>query len=227
MPGKGKKNGSKAASGEHNGMKTYADKYAPTTWGRPGVFDVTVPSGQLVQVQRLGPTALVKSGLLSKVDILSGIVESEHIGRVSGRNVGEDGKKLNKAERKAREEAEQRENVRKLAEDPKQLLEAMAMMDEITCLVVLQPKITPVPVPREPTEQDLEDYPDLETDDEGLWIPPRKPGLIYVDTVDDEDKIFLFQYVMGGSDDLKSFRTKLDEGMADLEPGEDVQDATE
>lgn len=75
--------------------------------------------------------------------------------------------------------------------DEKMLQDIMDMYDTVVVECVVQPKVTAVP-----------------TDDEGNALPydQREEGLLYVDEVDFEDKVFLFQWVVGGTKDLEQFR---------------------
>ena len=66
-------------------------------------------------------------------------------------------------------------------------------------------------------------------DDEGKLIPmkDRDPDVVYTDRVLEEDKIFIFQYVSGGSSDLSRFRETIGDALADLSNGQGVQAAPE
>lgn len=203
-------------------------RYEATVWGTNVVlFDVQLPSGQMCQAKRIGPTELVKGGLLSRVDILSSIVQTEHIDRVAGRTDAD----LSEDEKDAKRNAE----LVTLMNDPDKLLAAMGMIDDITCMTVVQPKVNPVPLPRKATAEDLIEYaneakyqapiPDMEIGEE--FTPPRLIGHVYVDSVPEDDKMFLFQWTLGGSNDLAQFREGLGQRMdalsalqADVVPSE-------
>jgi len=68
--------------------------------------------------------------------------------------------------------------------DPKKFDDLMTMMDKIVCHIVLEPQIL-----RTPNDQ-----------------TNRKNGVIYADMVDLEDKLFIFQFAVGGTEDLEQFR---------------------
>lgn len=211
MPGKDKKKKTK-------GRRRPISPYAATAWGQSagdGLHDITVPSGQLVQVQRVGPTELIKLGLLEQVDVLGALVQTEHVDRVTGR--GKPPKKAKDAD------AERAEQMKTLMSDPAKLLSAVELIDKVICYVVVQPKVHAVPVQRAATAEDVAEYDDLELGEE--FIPPRIPkGAVYIDTVELEDKMFIFQYVAGGTSDLESFRTQSDSAVASLELVKDVPD---
>jgi hypothetical protein len=44
----------------------------------------------------------------------------------------------------------------------------------------------------------------------------REEGAIYTDMIDETDKIFIFSFAMGGTEDLATFREKRDATMAAL-----------
>lgn len=70
-------------------------------------------------------------------------------------------------------------------------------VDKIVCFAVVQPPIKRVP------------------DDVTL----REPRVIYADMVDLVDKMFIFNFVVGGTRDLESFRNQFNELLGDVESG--------
>lgn len=72
-----------------------------------------------------------------------------------------------------------------------------SMVDAVVCQVSVEPPVHPVP------------------DDED----DRDDGLLYVDEVDDEDKMFLFQWAVGGTADLAQFRRGLEADLGSLAEG--------
>lgn len=84
----------------------------------------------------------------------------------------------------------------------KQLLE---MMDKIVIDTWVEPEVHPVP------------------DDDN----DRDEELLYADEVHFEDKNFTFQYVVGGTKDLESFRREQSSMLERVPSGEDVEQATE
>lgn len=96
-------------------------------------------------------------------------------------------------------------NMGSLMNDPKALDDVMHVMDKVICHCVVKPEIhmTPNDVTR------------------------RRQGIVYADMVDLVDKIFIFNFVVGGTRDLESFRGGLDQLVGSMEAGEDVPDETE
>ncbi len=84
---------------------------------------------------------------------------------------------------------------------PQALAETLELMESITMYCVLEPKIHPTPLPGE----------------------ARDPELLYVDEVDIEDKVFVFQLVGGGTSDLERFRRERSESLAALQSGEALE----
>lgn len=83
--------------------------------------------------------------------------------------------------------------------------EALKMINRITVHVVVKPELT--------------DEPDDPKD--------KEIGKIYPSSVSMEDKLYLFNWAVGGTRDLQSFREQLKESVADLESGEDVEGSSE
>ncbi len=65
--------------GNHNTNNGFtvadADRYAPTTWGRPDTsnepFEFTTPSGQICLIRRLGMDDILRMGMVDKLDFFS------------------------------------------------------------------------------------------------------------------------------------------------------------
>lgn len=82
--------------------------------------------------------------------------------------------------------------------NPAELEEIIGLFNNVVVAVVIEPKVYPVP-------------PEGEAKDDQL---------LYVDEVAFDDKVFIFQYAVGGTRDLEKFRSEL---TADVEA---VQDGT-
>lgn len=78
--------------------------------------------------------------------------------------------------------------------DAQMLEDMIALTDAVTCKVVVEPKVYPVPE----NESDR--------DDERL----------YVDEIEDEDKMFIFQWVTGGTTSVERFRQESASTLDDL-----------
>lgn len=85
-------------------------------------------------------------------------------------------------------------NVNAILAHPEKLDAIMHTVDRTICECVIKPPIMMTP------------------NDETR----RKSGVIYADMVDLTDKMFIFQYVVGGSKDLERFRDELEGSMGDL-----------
>lgn len=79
------------------------------------------------------------------------------------------------------------------------------MVDGIVCAVFIEPKCHPEPAEGE----------------------DRSDDLLYVDEVEAEDKMFLFQWVLGGTDDLAQFRQQARADLATLAEVQGGADSTE
>ena len=88
-----------------------------------------------------------------------------------------------------------------LESNPELLNEMMELMDQIAMYCVIEPQLEPTPV-----------------DEAGKPLPPsaRNAEVLYVDDVDFNDKLFIFQYAVGGTADLAKFREELGEHVEDL-----------
>jgi len=88
--------------------------------------------------------------------------------------------------------------------DPAMMRQAMALINRVTVFVVVKPEITIEP--EDPRDKEL--------------------GKIYPSSISLEDRMFLFNWVVGGTSNLEQFRQQLDESVASVESGEDVENAS-
>lgn len=99
------------------------------------------------------------------------------------------------AKRGKAEEQDQDAAVAEIMSDPSKLGEMFSAMDAYVCSVALDPRVYPIP----------EDESD------------RDDGLLYIDEVEDGDKMFLFQRAMGSTDDLATFREQASSGVESVQ----------
>lgn len=84
--------------------------------------------------------------------------------------------------------------------DNSRIEEMFDMMDNIVRFVVLEPKFQPNPVEGE----------------------ERDESVLYIDEMEQNDKLFIFQWATGGTRDLERFRQQSDVGVGAIPGGEDV-----
>lgn len=173
-------------------------------FGRKVIYDLELPSGYTVKVKRPGVNGLVKAGVLESLDSLTALVQGETIPKAEGKP---------------------QVDVKKVMDNPEQLKSMLDMMDKIVLHVVTEPKLTAKPIVTEeaedgtvtvvadPTDEQL----DAERDDE----------LAYVDLVDDEDKVFIMNFALGGQKDHATFREAAEEALAGSLDGEAARDQAE
>lgn len=185
------------------------DKYAPTAWGGEHLIDLEMPSGQMAQVRRPGVTGLVKAGLLDSLDSLTALVKTEHIDRVK---TG-----------KPTTEVITADDIKTLSQDKERLFTALDLMDRVTEYVVVQPSVLR-PVQRDEQGSPLKMWRGKLSDTgdqimEELELPDkdRVPGQVYTDMVEATDKVYLFQFVVGGVRDLEQFRKEFGETLGAME----------
>lgn len=81
-----------------------------------------------------------------------------------------------------------------LIQDPKKVEEIASFMDKIMVMCAAEPSVSPVP----------------------RGGVDRNPEVLYVDEIDEEDKMFVFQVVTGGTTDVEAFRLEHSSTMADI-----------
>ena len=172
------------------------------TWKRNKGEDLLLPSGNTAFVKRPGPTAFLTQGLLP--DSLTPIVQDAI-------NTGKGIKK---------------EKMSELTSSQEGIASMLDAMDRVLVSVVVEPKVLyhRRPVTDEDGEPVLnngkEVFEDIPEDD-------RDDDLLYSDDVDIEDKMFVFNFAVGGTRDLERFREEHSAGMGDIHTGEASEDQSE
>lgn len=173
-------------------------RYAPTTWGGSPYTEITVPSGQLCLVRKLQPMDLVSGDLLGVSDLLTDTVQA----KIDEAKTGPRDHKKPAAEQEKADRDKIADALGKVVSSPENF---DSMIDAVMIKAVVEPSIE---------------------------IPPRDfseriDGTVYVDTISFGDKMHIFNWVMGGMDQLKSFREPTSSDVATLESVEDVRHSTE
>lgn len=147
--------------------------------------DVELPSGNVARVKQLSPQAFLASGLIP--DPLSAIIR----------------KAINS------KQGLPPKAVEALTDDPKKLNDALELFDRVTAFVVVEPQVLMPPkctvckeyfnVDARHSDNNRDDY---HTYNEG----PRNPDLLYVDQVDMQDKMYIFEWCLGSVKSLEPFR---------------------
>ena len=96
--------------------------------------------------------------------------------------------------------------------DPEMLDGMKEMMDAVAQRCIVQPKFVPAPTEEDVVAWNAEHPDDLVDEPEDL----RDEETLYLDELPFDDKMFIFQWVSGGTRDLEEFRARHDEGMADV-----------
>lgn len=82
-----------------------------------------------------------------------------------------------------------------MLDDPEKLQQIMDLVDAVTVACCLDPVVVPVPH-------------DLNGEVLGFNHPDRDENTLYVDEVDFNDKLFIFNFAVGGTADLEKFRSE-------------------
>lgn len=155
--------------------------------------DLTCPSGAEVRVRRPGVPGLVSAGVIDNVDLVTNIVQEKHIKRARG--------------------VKPAMNAKSLLADKEGLLQAMAVIGKIVSYCILLPEVRCAYV-----------FATVDGKEVARLIPPedREQGVIYSDTIPEEDQMFVMQFAVGGTRDLERFREQLSENVGSVADGEDL-----
>lgn len=129
--------------------------------------------------------------------------------------------------------------LKEMTKDPKQISDAMYMMDKVLCYVVVQPTVLMPPTcGMEPASKrgsgvkcgkyfDVPEHRDTANVDYHTYLEDaRDPDVLYADEVDLEDKVFVFQWAVGGVADVESFREGYQATLESVSAGKAVEGKT-
>lgn len=159
-----------------------------------------VPSGNKALVRNPGIKAFVSAGILPN-SLMPIVTEALARGKPPSASVFQD----------------------KVKDDPKMAEEMLESMDKVTLYCVIEPQVHPMPT------WDLTDLAEDHCTAEmvGQEAPQKKdPRRLYVDEVDLEDKLFIFQWAVGGTRDLERFREQYSAGVAAVQRGSDLESSS-
>lgn len=164
---------------------------------------VTLPSGQTVIAQRIGIEEILSTGSGDQMDTLTSYVLSNHIDRVRG---PQDRKPKQSEQEQTVTEAEVE---RIITERPEMISSTLSMFDSLLPAIVVKPPVRPHTRKNEQGEV------------ESIPADERTPGAVYTDRIGLEDKVFLFQWAVGGLPN-PDFREQSGQPVGAMENGNDV-----
>jgi hypothetical protein len=179
-------------------------------WKKNKGEELELPSGNVALVQRPGPGALLNDGIMP--DTLMPIVQ-QAISKGKGLRPSDQAK---------------------LMDDPKKLVEMLDSMDRLLVHVVVEPKVAYHK--HQPLEEGVVlPWTNIPEDQRGSGEPctacgvehPGDDEVIYSDEVDMEDKMFVFQYAVGGTRNLERFRSEQRAALGNLPEREGDEDPAE
>jgi hypothetical protein len=168
------------------------ERSSARSWKRNRGEDVSLPSGEVALIKRPGPAAILAQNILP--DTLQPIVQQAVR---TGRGLPP-------------------EKVNDIINTPEGLASVIDAMDRVMVTCVLEPKVAyhkrlrvdeNGAVVKEKGKEVWEVIPEDERDTDTF---------IYTDEVEEADKMFIFNYAVGGTRDLERFRGEQQQRMGDL-----------
>jgi hypothetical protein len=173
-------------------MPPTTNKVWASTPPRDSIEFLTLPSGQTCHARRIGLEAIMTAGLLGEADSLTAMVDRQHVQRVKNK----DGSVMETI------------NARTVMKDPKALQSIVLLVDRAAPFIVAEPLV----------RCHVEELPDGKT--RNIPAEDRDKDSVYTDQIPLEDKMFLFEYAVGGTRDVDRFREQSGAavaGVADVE----------
>lgn len=170
-------------------------------------YELEVPSGNTCLVRRPGPQALLQSGSIpnSLLGVVMPLLEEAE-------------KKGKQGDSSPTPDAAMADLQKAIIDDPEKLQDMFAMVDHVALQCVIAPHLTPASVRAEilANEELTQEEKDAQLEE-----------LLFVDDVDFEDKMVIFNYAVGGTADLERFRAGTQALVAAGQDGPAVHDPTE
>lgn len=197
----------KKSTGRVTPRKTVAPVTSAADWKRSSSIGdpipLTVPSGKTCLIKRpLGLHVFLKRGMIP--NSLLEVVQTAMAGKKS----------------------EVSDLTEKVIGNTDQINDMFGLVDDVTIEMVVEPLISPIPVV---TEENSAYFGVLAGLIVGEEIPPHlrdDDDTLYVDYVEDQDKFFIFNYAVGGTNDVETFRERQAENVAALASVGEVEDIT-
>lgn len=172
--------------------------------GRP----LKVPSGNICLVRPVGINTFLKRGRIPNA-LMPMITRAME--QAKGR--GPDDEDFD-------DEKAAAEIVAELTSNPEKLEDVVELADLVTVETVVEPRVAPIP------HWDEDDHVRgaCAKEEVGKEVPIhlRKEGVLWVDLVDLEDKLFIFNFVVGGTRDLERFRGQSAAALDAVQPRKNV-----
>jgi hypothetical protein len=151
-----------------------------------GNLDLELPSGNVCLVRPFTIAKLISENLLP--DSLTPIAQ-DMVDRGKGKPPADFKKK--------------KSNSEEISKDPKALSDMFDLIDRVSSMVVVAPELR---------------YHKEEKDGQTVEIPfdDREEDVLYTDEIDIQDKMFIFNWVVGGTTDLERFREQFGESLGGL-----------
>lgn len=193
-----------------------ASPTSATEWKKNSAgIELRLPSDNVCLVKRPGLEKILATGVIP--DELAGIAMDTI--KKAGPAVPQDHKKKGQQDAAAEIDPAIFADAFKSTDD---IFRLMDSFDRITEMCVLEPKVKWHKEPRLDSDgHHLKDEEGHKLFDE-IDLDAREDDVLYTDDVDLEDKMFIFNFVVGGSADVEQFREEFGDGMDSLQAGEDV-----
>lgn len=197
-----------------------ASRYG-STWAKSGpnnTEDLLLPSGEQVLAKRPGMQGLMRAGLLTGLDSLTALVQTEHVAKAASKKAKGRGAPPTTAPTPTPADA------LKLISEPGKLEEMLTMLSRVVKFCVVRPTVLlhfrDVEDPRDGKSIAIElpqDEREVLVNAARLTAEFPKDPVIFTDQVDIDDMMFIFNFAMGGTRDLERFREERDESLGSME----------
>lgn len=175
---------------------TSAGAWKSASGTKPG--PLTVPSGNVCLVRRPGLTTFMAQGLIpnSLLPLLQQAADGKGI-----------------------DDATMQKGLGEVARDPKKLQDMLRMADAVTIHCVVEPTVRWHTWTEDDVQQGLCGPAEV---DQLIPYDRRDEDLLYADEVDEEDKMFILSWAMGGDRSVDTFREEQAQLVESLSAGQDV-----
>lgn len=170
-------------------------------WKKPSKgVELEVPSGNVALVRPVGMQAFLQKGIIP--NSLRDIAMEAISGKKTAPQMKMDGM------------------------SPEKIEDMLVLFDSVTCYCVIEPKVNPVPtdtIIHPPDDDHKTEWEEVRV----IPISSRNPELLWVDEVNLDDKIFIFQFACGGTRNVEQFREEFSLSMDAVLGGQNLEENSE
>lgn len=181
-------------------------------WKKNSAEELQLPSGNTCLIKRPGMEKLFSAGVLP-----------DELTKIALENVESANSGGKPQDHKSAADAIDPEIMKKFMESENAIVDIFSAFDKVTAMCVVEPRVLW-------HMRDKVDDQGRRMSGEGgrplyeeIPFGERDEDVLYTDDIDQDDKVFIFNFVVGGTRDLERFRAEYGDALATVQSGENME----